>query len=694
MKLSFKSLTEAENRNLTSFLEETRGQVKPNAFLRLNQTLDAMSSFNFSKEIFDAVILACQKDEGALTDDEFKKLSKNTQNLVQSICAIDNLDFESYHAEVENIRTMFLSMNKDFTIVLITFAKVLVNLQNLSEMTPKKQALTCKYTQEIYAPLASRLGLSDIKGKMEDLCLKYYHPDEYKALEKEMQTTWQGTATMQKQIKTKLLHILHELGIEGTVSSRQKRISSVYKKLQDKKLSTDKIYDYVAFRVIVKTKEQCYSVLSKISEQFEPMEGRFKDYIVSPKENGYQSLHNTVLYNGMPVEIQIRTEEMHKNNEFGVAAHFSYKEKGAHSTKADKKLLWIRSIMEKNKKESSENFVEALKIDLYDGKILVNTPKGNIIELPVGSCVLDFAYAIHSGIGNKCSGALVNGKFVKVSTVLNNNDVVEIITNPQSKGPSRDWLTIVKSSEARSKINQFFKKETRATNIVEGKNFIEKYLSVRGYKLDEALSVIDQARFLHKYSVKSFEDLYALVGYGSIKPDLVAGKLVKILDDITQKEKSPQISEEKQQSKPNKKGAIIVSGDSDLLYRFASCCHPINGDEIVGYASRGRGVTIHRADCSNLKFLESERIMQASWAEVEANNYVDLQLITNNEPGILAKISQIIAGLKYNIVKISLDSKGNMAEINLTIDAKNKQQIDRLVDRLNALSFVAKAKRL
>ncbi len=694
MKLTFKSLSEADNKTLTSILEEAREQVKPKVYLKLIQTLDAMSSFNFSKEIFDAVILACKYEEEVLGEDEFKSFDKNTQNLVNSICAIDNLDFESYHAEVENIRTMFLSMNKDFTIVLITFAKVLVNLRNLSEMPAKKQALTCKYTQEIYAPLASRLGLSDIKGEMEDLCLKYYHPDEYKALKDEIETTWQGSASMIKQIKNILLYIIHELNIEGRVLSRQKRVSSVYKKLQDKKLSTDKIYDYIAFRVIVKTKEQCYAVLSKISEKFESMEGRFKDYIVSPKENGYQSLHNTVLYNGMPVEIQIRTEEMHYNNEFGVASHFSYKEKGARSTKADKKLLWIRSIMERNKKESSENFVEALKVDLYDGKILVNTPKGNIIELPAGSCVLDFAYAIHSGIGNKCSGALVNGKFVKVSTVLNNNDVVEIVTNPQSKGPSRDWLTIVKSSEARSKINQFFKKETRATNIIEGKNFIEKYLNSRGYKLDEGLNLIDQDRFLHKYSVKSLEDLYALVGYGSIKPDLVAGKLVKILDDLTKKDTKPQLAEEKQETKPRKKGAIVVNGDSDLLYRFASCCHPINGDEIVGYASRGRGVTIHRADCSNLKYLEKERIMDASWAEIEANNYVDLQILTNNEPGILAKISQIIANLKYNIVKISMEGKGLMAEINLTIDAKNKQQIDRLLDRLNALSYVAKAKRL
>lgn len=546
-----------------------------------------------------------------------KVYGEEVVNFLHALKKLSEIDYKNEEEEAENIRKMFFALAKDIRVIIVKLCFVLAELQVLSADKNNIEQITLKSKQtlELFAPLASRLGLSSIKSELEDLAFKNLYTKQFEHINAAVEKKYKERALTVEHLKTKVKELMEELSIQGEVMGRKKHIFSIYKKLKEKNGNLDKIYDLVAVRAILPTVEDCYALLGKINSAVIPLQNRFKDYIAIPKSNGYQSLHTTVMFESVPVEIQIRTVDMHKRAEFGIAAHWMYKEKRNKLDSLDERLGWIREIMENEKQMTSEELIESLKVDIYDGEIFVQTPKGKVLHMPAGATAIDFAYAIHSDIGNKCMGAKVNGKMVPIVKPLENGDIVEIITNPNSKGPSRDWLKIIKTPGARSKILAFFRKEMKEENVKSGKIMLEQAVKNLGYSASKILDKKYIELYLEKGCFFAPDELYASIGYGSSSAKVIAGKLVHIyLSDIEKQQKKEVVVREQTEeySSPHDT-AINVKGVNNLLIKFAKCCCPIEGDEIIGFVSHGQGIVVHRKQCPNLSFFDPERLINVTW---------------------------------------------------------------------------------
>ena len=605
--------------------------------------------------------------------------------LVSGVTKLDKIVFKSREEEeAENFRKIFVAMAKDIRVIIIKLADRLHNMRSLNFLSKERQVKMAQETLDIYTPLAGRLGISQIKCELEDLCLKYLEPEAYEFLVENIHQKLYERHNFVDFVVKEIKNILDESKIEGEVFGRPKHFYSIYKKMKAQNKTLDQIYDLTAVRVIVNTVDECYEVFGKIHKRWKPIPGRIKDYIATPKANMYQSLHTTVVTNfGQPFEIQIRTFEMHRTAEFGIAAHWKYKEKKSEDSAFTERLSWIREVLDwEGGLKDSKDFMQSLKTELYSNELLVFTPKGKVISLPKDATPIDFAYAIHSEIGNRCVGARVNSKIVPLNSTLQTGDVVEIITSSNSKGPSWDWLKIVKSSSARAKIKQFFKREMKEENIKIGKSMLEAEAKHRGYNLSDILTEESFAKISEKFSFFSQDEMFASVGYGAITVNQVLFKLI----DFYRKEipKKPVY----RGGGENEAGGVIVKGMSGLLTRFAGCCNPVPGDEIVGFVSRGRGVVIHRADCPNIRNLEAEegRILPAEWTATSGGRFIAGIVIKAKDQGVaLSVLTSVVSDLRLMITGVnSRFDKNKDAVIEANVRLNGKEDIDLLIKKIRS----------
>ena len=622
--------------------------------------------------------------------------------LVEGVTKLNKLNFKSREEQqAEYLRRMFLAMSNDIRVIMIKLADRLHNMRTLSYRNEEDQKRIATETLEIYAPIAARLGIASVKGELEDLCLRYLHPDDYYMIAEKVASTKVERQKVVDAISADLRKMLDDLGIKGDINGRPKHFYSIWRKMQKGK-SFEEIYDLTAVRIIVDTVRDCYAVLGAIHTMWKPLPGRFKDYISVPKTNMYQSLHTTVLSSyGSPFEIQIRTHEMHRIAEYGIAAHWKYKQGmtgGEPATLDENKLAWIRSVMElQNDVSDSKEYLDMLKLDLYVDQVFVFTPKGDVFNLPAGATGIDFAYAVHSQVGNKCVGIKINSKMVPVNTVLQNGDVVEAITSNTAKGPSRDWLKFVKTPSAKSKIKSFFKKEMREDNIKRGKDMLETAAKHKGFAFaDLAANQKWRDYVFQKYNFTDLDELFAMVGYGELTTAQVMQKLL----EFNKRERKEEFAERKRASdKSGGKGetGIIVKGYSDLKIRFSHCCTPVPGDDIIGYVSRSRGVTIHRADCPNVKYLEPERLIEAVWpiGKNENKRFVaTLGITAIDRTGLVVEVATLITNMKITMTTISAKSEKNgTASISVGVEISNINDLDNLIARIEALKDVTSVRR-
>lgn len=613
--------------------------------------------------------------------------NNDSKTLLTSVLKLEKIDYTDDKSEAENLRAMFVAIAKDIRVIIIKLAEVLVTAQNVKNQKNETTDKLHYEIKEIYAPLAARLGLSFIKTKLYDLSMAYYNNNEYKRL---MKTLAEDVALRQntiEKVKQELKNMVTQLGIKGEVAGRIKSVYSIYNKTKEKHLQVNQIHDIIALRVFVSNVNDCYAVLGAVHTKYVPLDGRFKDYIAKPKANGYQSLHTTVYVDELPLEIQIRTYEMHNHAEYGIAAHWLYKEHKSKTNNLDDKLMWIRKLIENSGNVSASELLDELKTDVYSDEIFVQTPQGKIIQLVENSTPIDFAYNIHSEVGNKCVGAKVNGKMVPLTSKLNNGDIVEIITSTNSKGPSRDWLKYCKTSQAKSKINSFFKKEMKEENIKKGKSILDQASKVKGIALHELLNEKYLYDVFEKYSMKRLDEVFAAVGYGSLTSSQVINKLYNnYKQDHGQDDKKEQVT-----LVSNSQSVGDIEGLADIMIKFAKCCNPIPGDEITGFVSRGSGVTIHRRDCLSLSQYEPDRLLQLNWgANNEEHSYVaGLKILVTNQAGVLAEITNKISENKININYInSENAKDNNVIINIGINVKNREQLIDLQNKIQAMNNV------
>lgn len=604
--------------------------------------------------------------------------------------------------QVENLRKMFLAMAKDVRVILIKLADRLHNMRTIKAKSEKKQREKARETLEVYAALAHRLGMSKIKWELEDLSLKYIDPVAYKEITESINLKKQEREKFINDILDTLKKKTDEMGIQSHVMGRAKHFYSIYRKMFTQNKSIDEIYDLFAVRVIVDSIKDCYAVLGMVHELYYPIPGRFKDYIAMPKPNMYQSLHTTVIGpDGTPFEIQIRTWEMHRVAEYGIAAHWKYKEGVSGKTDVDAKLEWIRQLLEiQNSVVDTDDFMRTLKIDLFADEVFVFTPKGDIINLPAGSTPIDFAFSIHSAVGCKMSGVKVNGRISTLDYILQNGDIVEVMTSSSVKGPSRDWLKLCKTSSARSKINQWLKRECRDENIQHGKDLIEKELRRVNLSHSQLFRQEWVDMLCKKYSFSSLEDIYAAVGYGGLTVNKVVGKLREEYRQAMKKEKTdtdviqPEVPAQKK--KKTASNGVIVEGIDGCLVRFSRCCNPVPGDDIIGYITRGRGVSVHRRDCTNIVSCEkqgdTQRLINVYWEkEQDANSsyLTDIQILANARKGLLAEIANTISELKILITGMNLKTtKNQTAVVDIIMEINSKEELDRVAKKLQNIAGV------
>lgn len=635
--------------------------------------------------IFAGLILPLIRNN-ELNVDDFGDYTSSI-NLVNSVLTIEKINLVS-DDELASFRSMLVAMAKDIRVIILKLADILNKSRHMKNMTAEEQHTHHKQVNDLYIPLASRLGLSYIKSELADLDLSYSSPNEYRKLMKFLAEDSKARDKQIQKVQTELKELLTELGIKGEIQGRIKHVSSIYNKIHQKNYQLSQMYDLTAVRVLVNSVNECYSVLGAVHTKYMPLDGRFKDYVARPKANGYQSLHTTVLVDQKPLEIQIRTFEMHNHAEYGIAAHFLYKEHKNKIDSLDGKLLWIRKIIENPNINSSSDLINELKTDVYSGEIFVQTPLGKIIELPEDSTPIDFAYAIHSNVGNSCIGARVNGKMVPVNKHLNNADVVEIITSANAKGPSKDWLTFVKSASAKTKINAFFKKFDREDNIRKGKTMLEQSAKVKEVDLKKLLDERWLPDLFAKYSLKNTEDMYAMIGGGALTTTQVLNRLITCYQQYEQVQNEYVF---RPATVDNKSDKSSISELKSMLIKYAHCCNPVPGDEIVGFVSRGRGVTIHRADCKSIINLDADRIMKLSWNnENEETNFVaSVKLLVKNVSGILANVANKIAEQKINITSISShNTKDDKTIIDVDVAIKSKDELNNLMGKLKNIANV------
>ena len=676
-----------------------------------------LAELELDKETIVAGLLHDVVEDTVMTVEEIaSEFSEEIALLVDGVTKLGQLSYDADKVEVqaENLRKMFLAMAKDIRVILIKLADRLHNMRTLKYMTPEKQKEKARETMVIYAPIAQRLGISKIKIELDDLSLKYLEPEAYYdlvekvALRKSVRDDY-----VQSLVKEVSKHI-ENAGIKAQIDGRAKHFFSIYKKMVNQHKTLDQIYDLFAIRIIVDNVKDCYAALGVIHEMYKPIPGRFKDYIAMPKPNMYQSLHTTLIGpTGQPFEIQIRTFEMHRTAEYGIAAHWKYKEAAnnggtvATTKSEEEKLSWLRQILEWQKDMSdNKEFMSLLKSDLnlFSDTVFCFTPSGDVKNLPTGSTPVDFAYSIHSAVGNKMIGAKVNGKLVPIDYEIQNGDRIEIITSQNSKGPSRDWLNIVKSTQAKNKINQWFRSELKEENIVKGKELIAQYCKAKSINLTDINKPEYQSKVMRKYGFHDWDSALATLGHGGLKEGQVVNKMleeyrkdhpIQLTDEDVLNNVS---SENKDKAVPQKsKSGIIVKGLYDVAVHFSKCCSPVPGDEIVGFVTRGRGVSIHRTDCiniMNLSELEKVRLIDAEWqqgAEQGDNGLylAEIKIFGNNRTGLLVDITRIFTEREIDISSInSKTSKQGVATISISFNTKGKEELSSLIEKIRQVESV------
>ena len=674
-----------------------------------------LADLEMDKETIAAGMLHDVVEDTKFTEEDIRReFGDEVALLVDGVTKLGRLSYSSDKLEVqaENLRKMFLAMAKDIRVIIIKLADRLHNMRTLQFMTPAKQKEKAKETMDIYAPIAQRLGISKIKTELDDLALKYSQPEVFYDLVNQINARKTEREEFVEQIVEEVSTHMKNANIKAEVNGRVKHFFSIYKKMVNQDKTVDQIYDLFAVRIIVESVKDCYAALGVIHEMYTPIPGRFKDYIAMPKPNMYQSLHTTLMSSvGQPFEIQIRTEEMHKTAEYGIAAHWKYKESndGKKSVEAqeEEKLSWLRQILEWQRDMSdNREFLNLIKgdLDLFAEDVYCFTPQGDVKNLPNGSTPIDFAYAIHSAVGNKMVGARVNGKLVNIDYKIQNGDRIEILTSQNSKGPSRDWLNIVKSTEAKNKINQWFKKEFKESNIIRGKDMIATYCRAKSINVANIIQPKYQEIVQKKYGFKDWDSVLAAIGHGGLKEGQVVNRLVEeygkdhrqaITDEVVL-ERVAEAAKNKVHIAKSKSG-IVVKGIDDMAVRFSRCCNPVPGDEIVGFVTRGRGLSIHRTDCINMIHLsESERarLIPAEWetevTEKSGGQYLaEIKMYANDQQGLLMEISRIFTEGNVDVKSMNVrTSKKGTATIEMGFIVHGREELERIVKKLQQLSGI------
>ena len=677
-----------------------------------------LAQLEMDKETIVAGILHDVVEDTMYTVEDITRLfGEEIALLVDGVTKLTQLNYKADKVErqAENLRKMFLAMAKDIRVILIKLADRLHNMRTLEFMKPEKQKEKARETMDIYSPIAHRLGISKVKVELDDLSLKYLEPEVYNDLSEKLDSLRVERETFIKEIVNDVSENIKDAGIEATIEGRTKHLFSIYRKMKNQNKTLDQIYDLFAVRIIVENDQQCYAALGVIHEMYKPIPGRFKDYIAMPKQNMYQSLHTTLIGpKGQPFEIQIRTYDMHRTAEYGIAAHWKYKEgiDGKESRDNEEaKLTWLREILEwQHEMSDNKEFMSLLKsdLDLFSDSVYAFTPTGDVKNLPAGSTPIDFAYSIHSAVGNKMVGARVNGKLVTIDYQIQNGDRIEIITSQNSKGPSRDWLNIVKSTQAKNKINQWFKREFKEENIARGKELVLTYAKNKGIPIYDILKPEYQEKCLRKYGFRDWDALLASIGHGGLKEVQIVNKVYesykkKNIENMTNKQVIEQLEEnnikaqENSGSKSHKKSGIIVEGIDDLAVRFSKCCSPVPGDEIIGFVTRGRGISIHRTDCVNIMNLPAEdrkRFIEAEWRTSENKSdkemyATEIVVYCNNRSGILFDITKIFTEREIDVKSMNVrTSKKGTATINIGFEVESKEYLRSLVEKIRNVESV------
>jgi len=677
-----------------------------------------LADLELDKETIVAGLLHDAVEDTWMTYEEVEKeFGSEVALLVDGVTKLGQLSYSADKVEVqaENLRKMFLAMAKDIRVILIKLADRLHNMRTLQYMRPEKQQEKARETMDIYAPIAMRLGISKIKVELDDLSLKYLKPDVYYDLVEKVALRKSEREAFVGAIVKEVKKHMEDANIKAQVDGRVKHFFSIYKKMVNQDKTIDQIYDLFAVRILVDTVKDCYAALGVIHEMYKPIPGRFKDYIAMPKPNMYQSLHTTLIGpNGQPFEIQIRTFEMHKTAEYGIAAHWKYKEssdgKAPVGKSEEEKLNWLRQILEWQRDMSdNKEFMSLLKndLDLFADSVYCFTPQGDVKTLPSGSTPVDFAYSVHSAVGNKMVGARVNGKLVPIEYEIKNGDRIEIITSQNSQGPSRDWLKLVKSTQAKNKINQWFKKELKEDNILKGKEMLAQYARAKGFKIVNYTKSQYLDAVLRKYGFRDWDSVLAAIGHGGLKEGQVFNKLVEAYDKENKKaltdEQVLEAAAETQEKLhiTKSKSGIVVKGIHDVAVRFSKCCNPIPGDEIVGFVTRGRGITIHRTDCVNvlnMSEMDRTRLIEAEWQQpdnkVSEKYMAEIQVYANNRTGLLVDISKIFTERKIDMRSInSRTNKQEKATISMSFEIGSKEELRSLIEKIRQVESVLDVER-
>ena len=678
-----------------------------------------LADLELDKETIVAGILHDAVEDTVMTTDEIvKEFSEEVALLVDGVTKLGQLSYSKDKIEIqaENLRKMFLAMAKDIRVILIKLADRLHNMRTLQYMKPEKQKEKARETMDIYAPIAQRLGISKVKNELDDLSLKYLEPEVYYDLKAQISDTKSAREAFVRKIVEEVKAHMDKAGIDAHVDGRVKHFFSIYRKMVNQNKTLDQIYDLFAVRIIVESVKDCYAALGVIHEMYTPIPGRFKDYIAMPKTNMYQSLHTTLIGpNGQPFEIQIRTYEMHRTAEYGIAAHWKYKESSDGKKPVDQKeaekMTWLRQVLEWQRDMSdNREFMNLLKsdFDLFSDSVYCFTPSGDVKNLPSGSTPIDFAYSVHSAVGNKMIGARVNGKLVTIDYKIQNGDRIEIITSQNSKGPSRDWLNIVKSTQAKNKINQWFKTEFKEENILKGKELITQYCKVKSINMSNIMKSEFQQMVMRKYGFRDWDSVLAAIGHGGLKEGQVVNKMVEQYEKLHQKEITDEkVLEAVTENKDNKlklaksKSGIIVKGLSDVSVRFSKCCSPVPGDEIVGFVTRGRGVSVHRTDCVNVINLQGQdryRLIDAEWQDMGASakeKYMtEIKIYGQNRTGLLVDISKIFTERGIDMSSINArTSKQGTTTISVSFEIGGKEELQKIVERLYQVESILDVER-
>lgn len=699
---------------------QTRKSGEPYIIHPLNVAI-ILAELELDKETIIAGLLHDVVEDTVMTDDDLKReFGEDVALLVDGVTKLEKIPLsstlsqsdEKLEMQAENLRKMFLAMAKDIRVILIKLADRLHNMRTLKYKSPESQQRIAKETLEIYCPIAQRLGISRLKTELDDLALKYLEPEAYYDLVEKIAVRKSVREKYIQSIVDEVSEHIANAGIKAKIDGRIKHFFSIYKKMVNQNKTLDQIYDLFAVRIIVDTVKDCYAALGVIHEMYKPIPGRFKDYIAMPKANRYQSLHTTLIGStGQPFEIQIRTFEMHKAAEYGIAAHWKYKEASDGKKvegQEEEKLVWLRQILEWQQEMSdNKEFMNLLKndLDLFSDSVYCFTPTGDVKNLPAGSTPIDFAYNIHSAVGNRMVGARVNGKLVTIDYEIKNGDRIEIITSQNSKGPSRDWLNVVKSTQAKNKINQWFKNELKEDNIVRGKDLLSTYCKTKNINLSELLKQEYMEAVMRKYGFREWDAVLAAIGHGALKEGQIVNKMQELYDRdhrkvLSNEEVLQNIVEmgNANASRPiamKTKSGIVVKGIADLSVRFSKCCSPVPGDEIVGFITRGRGVSIHRTDCVNvlnLPEMERVRLIDAEWQAPENGNekYVaEIKIFANNRNGLLADISKALTERNIDILSMNTrTSRQGTATLQTTFEIGSREELNRVIEKIRGIDSV------